>query len=51
MTWSVFRLAQPLPTELTEWVGEDFDAERFDVDATNELLELYDRHTRQRLRG
>lgn len=36
--------------ELTQWVGGEFDPEAFDVAATNELLELYDRHTRQRRR-
>src|SRR3954454_738498 len=36
--------------ELLEWVGGEFDPEAFDVASTNELLELYDRHTRQRAR-
>ena len=30
------------------WVGGEFDAEAFDLAGTNELLELYDRQTRQR---
>lgn len=33
---------------LLEWVGVSWDAEAFDIDATNELLALYDRHTRRR---
>jgi hypothetical protein len=42
--------AGPEHAELTEWLGGEFDPEAFDRDATNELLELYDRHTRQRRR-
>jgi hypothetical protein len=42
---------QPEHGELTEWVGGEFDPEAFDRAATNELLELYDRHTRQRRRS
>ncbi len=34
--------------QLLEWVGGEWDAEAFDIDATNELLALYDRHTRMR---
>lgn len=33
--------------EMLEWVGGEFDPEAFDVAATNELLELYDRHSRR----
>lgn len=34
--------------EMRDWVGGEIDAEAFDLAATNALLELYDRHTRQR---
>jgi hypothetical protein len=34
--------------ELLGWVGGAFDPEAFDLAQTNEHLELYDRHTRQR---
>lgn len=47
-------LADPADEEyetMLEWVGGSFDPEAFDLAATNELLELYDRHTRQRLIG
>ena len=40
--------ADPEHAELLEWVGGEFDPDAFDVAATNEILELYDRHTRQR---
>jgi hypothetical protein len=40
--------ADPEHAELLEWVGGEFDPDAFDVAATNELLELYDRHTRRR---
>ncbi|WP_222271907.1 plasmid pRiA4b ORF-3 family protein [Modestobacter marinus] len=40
----------PEHAELTEWISGPFDPEAFDVSATNDLLELYDRHTRQRRR-
>jgi hypothetical protein len=40
--------ADPEHVELLEWVGGEFDAEAFDLAATNAALELYDRHTRQR---
>jgi hypothetical protein len=33
-----------------EWVGGEFDPDAFDAAATSALLELYDRHTRQRTR-
>jgi hypothetical protein len=39
--------ADPEHAELLEWVGGEFDPDAFDVAATNELLELYDRHTRR----
>jgi Plasmid pRiA4b ORF-3-like protein len=42
--------ADPEHAELLEWVGGEFDPDAFDVASTNELLELYDRHTRQRAR-
>ena len=45
-------LADPADEEhetMLEWVGGSFDPEAFDLAGTNELLELYDRHTRQRL--
>ncbi|MCV2488229.1 plasmid pRiA4b ORF-3 family protein [Geodermatophilus sp. YIM 151500] len=42
--------ADPDHDELLEWVGGEFDPDAFDAAATSELLELYDRHTRQRLR-
>jgi hypothetical protein len=42
--------ADPEHAELLEWVGGEFDPDAFDVAATNEILELYDRHTRQRPR-
>jgi hypothetical protein len=41
----------PEHAELTEWVGGKFHPEAFDRAATNELLELYDRHTRRRRRS
>ena len=41
----------PEHDELLEWVGGEFDPDAFDLAATNEVLELYDRHTRQRTRG
>lgn len=37
----------PEHEELTEWVGGEFDPEAFDLAATNELLALFDRHTRR----
>jgi hypothetical protein len=37
--------------ELLEWLGGESNPDAFDVAATDELLELYDRHTRQRARG
>ncbi|SNR56130.1 plasmid pRiA4b ORF-3 family protein [Blastococcus mobilis] len=40
--------AHPEHAELVDWVGAEFDPEAFDRDATNGLLELYDRHTRRR---
>jgi pRiA4b ORF-3-like protein len=43
--------ADPERPELLEWLGGEFDPDAFDVAATDELLELYDRHTRQRARG
>jgi Plasmid pRiA4b ORF-3-like protein len=43
--------ADPEHPELLEWVGGEFDPDAFDLAATNELLELYDRHTRQRMRS
>ncbi len=36
--------------ELLEWLGGDHDPDAFDPAATDELLELYDRHTRRRRR-
>lgn len=33
--------------ELHEWVGGEFEPDAFDVAATNQLLELFDRHTRR----
>ena len=39
--------ADPEHAELLEWVGGEFDPDAFDVAATNEILELYDRHTRR----
>lgn len=47
-------LASPADEEhetMLEWVGGSFDPEAFDLAGANELLELYDRHTRQRLIG
>jgi len=44
-------LADPSDEEhddLLAWVGDAWDAERFDLDGTNTMLELYDRHTRRR---
>lgn len=43
--------SDPEHAELLEWVGGEFDPDAFDLAATNELLELYDRHTRQRMRS
>jgi hypothetical protein len=40
--------ADPEHAEPLEWVGGEFDADAFDAAATNEILALYDRHTRQR---
>jgi hypothetical protein len=40
----------PEHAELLEWVGGEFDPEAFDLTATNEILALYDRCTRQRTR-
>jgi hypothetical protein len=40
--------ADPEHADLLEWVGGEFDPDAFDPAATNELLALYDRHTRQR---
>ncbi len=34
--------------ERLEWLGGQFDPQAWDLEATNELLELYDRHTRRR---
>jgi hypothetical protein len=31
-------------------VGGEFDPEKFDLAGTNDLLELFDRHSRQRRR-
>lgn len=42
--------ADPEHDELLEWVGGEFDPEAFDLALVNELLQLYDRHTRQRRR-
>jgi pRiA4b ORF-3-like protein len=42
--------ADPERPELVEWLGGEFDPDAFDAAATSELLELYDRHTRQRTR-
>ena len=42
--------ADPEHEEMLEWVGGEFDPDAFNLAATNELLELYDRHTRQRAR-
>ncbi|MGR7026376.1 plasmid pRiA4b ORF-3 family protein [Geodermatophilus sp. URMC 62] len=42
--------ADPERPELLEWLGGEFDPDAFDVAATDDLLELYDRHTRQRTR-
>ena len=39
--------SDPEHTDLKDWVGGEFDAETFDLAGTNELLELYDRQTRQ----
>ena len=41
----------PEHAKSVEWVGGEFDSEAFDRDATNELLDLYDRHTRRRRRS
>ena len=41
----------PEHAELTGWVGGEFDPEAFDRAAINELLDLYDRHTRRRRRS
>jgi hypothetical protein len=43
--------AHPERAETVEWLRGEFDPEAFDAAATDEVLELYDRHTRQRLRG
>jgi hypothetical protein len=43
--------ADPERPELLEWLGGEFDPDAFDAAATDELLELYDRHTRQRAGG
>jgi Plasmid pRiA4b ORF-3-like protein len=43
--------ADPEHDELLAWVGGEFDPDAFDLTGTNELLELYDRHTRQRPPG
>ena len=40
----------PENPELLEWLGGEFDPDAFDVTATDELLGLYDGHTRQRTR-
>ncbi len=40
--------ADPERPELLEWLGGEFDPDAFDAAATDDLLELYDRHTRQR---
>jgi hypothetical protein len=42
--------ADPEHAELKEWLRGPVDPEAFDVAAVNDLLELYDRHTRQRRR-
>jgi hypothetical protein len=42
--------ADPERRELLEWLGGEFDPDAFDVAATDDLPELYDRHTRQRTR-
>jgi hypothetical protein len=42
--------ADPERPELLEWLGGEFHPDDFDVAATDDLLELYDRHTRQRTR-
>lgn len=45
-------LADPTNDEhadMLEWVGGSYDPAAFDIDAINAALELYDRHTRQRL--
>ena len=40
--------SDPEHTDLKDWLDGEFDAEAFDLAGTNELLELYDRQTRQR---
>ena len=42
--------ASPERPELLEWLGGEFDPVAFDAAATDEQLELYDWHTRQRSR-
>ncbi|TFV62284.1 plasmid pRiA4b ORF-3 family protein [Geodermatophilus sp. DF01-2] len=42
--------AEDEDAELLEWLGDDYDPDAFDPAATDELLELHDRHTRQRRR-
>jgi hypothetical protein len=42
---------RPERPELLEWLGGEPNPDASDVAATDDLLELYDRHTRQRTRG